>query len=181
MVRNSFINRKWGLEDRYGKFDFRYNQTFEIIFLAEHEFYKIAVNGVHIGVFRHRLPLNLVNFINVKGDVEIEHILLEQDMQSAQSASIISALSSSQPAYVPITITPAATPLIQISYQPPRQNQVNPIHVQQHFNPTQPQPVHPNVPYPIQQQNPNNFPQPPPYQIQPPSAPYNAPPPPYDS
>ncbi|KAG5681665.1 hypothetical protein PVAND_011079 [Polypedilum vanderplanki] len=84
IVRNSFQNNKWKGEERYGAFRISFKDPFEIIILAELEFYKIAINGVHLGVFRHRLPLHLVQYINVTGDVTVDHILFEQDMKSAQ-------------------------------------------------------------------------------------------------
>jgi Galactoside-binding lectin len=90
IVRNHLQNGQWGMEERYGPCRIRKNETFEIIILAELQHYKIAVNGHHLGVFRHRLPLNLVQFINVSGDVSVEHILLEQDTRSAQEQIIMS-------------------------------------------------------------------------------------------
>lgn len=63
----------------------RANETFEIIILADREVYKIALNGRHLGEFRHRLPLHLVHFIHVSGDVTIDYILFEQDMSSTSS------------------------------------------------------------------------------------------------
>lgn len=152
LIRNSFISQRWGPEERYGQFGISYNKPFEIIFLAEFEHYKIAVNGTHIGVFRHRLPLHLVNFIRVSGEVKIDHILLEQDMSSAQVHQAISAITTSMPAnHFPIHVqpsmpasnhfpiytqppsysyqpTPASAPPIQVSYQPPTsyQQQQNP-------------------------------------------------------
>jgi hypothetical protein len=89
IVRNSFKNKRWEMEERYGAFRISYYDPFEIVILAEHAHYKIAVNGVHLGVFRHRMPLNLVQYIHVKGDVEIEHILLEQDVKSAQDQAAL--------------------------------------------------------------------------------------------
>ncbi|XP_070502170.1 galectin-4-like [Chironomus tepperi] len=89
IVRNSFKNRRWEMEERYGAFRISYKDPFEIVILAEHAHYKIAVNGVHLGVFRHRLPLNLVQYIHVKGDVQIDHILLEQDVKSAQEQAAL--------------------------------------------------------------------------------------------
>lgn len=149
MVRNSLINHKWGQEERYGQFKFSYNEPFEIIFLAEFEHYKIAVNGVHIGVYRHRLPLHLVNFIRVSGAVKIDHIVLEQDIQAAQVNQVISAVTSNVPSMqgmnsnihaittnVPSSfpqqfpIQPSASaPPIHVSYRPP------PSYQQQHQQP----------------------------------------------
>lgn len=169
LVRNSFINQRWGPEERYGHFGISHNTPFEIIYLAEFEHYKIAVNGHHIGVFRHRLPLHLVNFIRVSGEVKIDHILLEQDMQSSQVQHIVSAITTNTPAANHFSIfaqppsypyQPAASaPPIHISYQPPTdyQQQNQPPYQQQNQPPYpyQQQPSLPPYPY-QQQQNPHN-------------------------
>lgn len=80
------------MEERYGEFRIGQKDPFEIIILAEFQHYKIAVNGCHLGVFRHRFPLHLVQYIHVHGDVAVEHILLEQDMKAAQESAQISSL-----------------------------------------------------------------------------------------
>jgi hypothetical protein len=87
IIRNHYEFGRWGHEERYGQFRIRKHEAFEIYVLAEHEYYKVAVNGHHIGVFRHRLPLNLVNFVRVSGEVQVDHILLEQDMHQPQIQS----------------------------------------------------------------------------------------------
>lgn len=115
IVRNHYQFGRWGMEERYGPCQVRKNTTFEIIILAELQHYKIAVNGHHLGVFRHRLPLNLVQFIHVSGEVTIDHILLEQDAVSAQQQIIVSQVVNQvhrpmQPMY--------QTPMV-IHHQPP--------------------------------------------------------------
>lgn len=90
IVRNHFHCGIWGLEERYGQCQVKRNETFEIVILAEHQHYKIAVNGHHLGVFRHRLPLSLVQYVNVSGDATIDHILFEQDTKSAHDQAVIS-------------------------------------------------------------------------------------------
>lgn len=90
IVRNHFQHGRWGMEERYGPCRVRKNETFEIVILAELLHYKIAINGHHLGVFRHRLPLHLVQFIHIGGDVAVDHILLEQDARSAQEQMIVS-------------------------------------------------------------------------------------------
>jgi hypothetical protein len=89
IARNHYEFGRWGNEERYGQFRIRHKEIFEIYILADYEFYKIAVNGQHIGVFRHRLPWNLVNFVRVTGDVKVDHVLLEQDTMNPQSQSPI--------------------------------------------------------------------------------------------
>jgi hypothetical protein len=83
IVRNHFQNGKWGAEERDGPCA-RSNESFEMIISAEREFYKLTINGQYLGSFRHRLPLHLVQFINVSGKVTIDHILIEQDMSAFQ-------------------------------------------------------------------------------------------------
>lgn len=119
------------MEERYGPCLVKRDETFEIVLLAEFQHYKIAVNGHHLGVFRHRLPLNLVQFINVSGDVTIDHILLEQDSRSAQDQMIISQ----------VLATPSA-PVMSVNM--PVYTQVHtPMHVH-HQQP--PPPYFPNQP-----------------------------------
>lgn len=84
IVRNHFQDGKWAHEERDGP-SVRANETFEIIILAERDAYKIALNGHHLGEFRHRLPLHLVQFVHVSGDCVIDYILFEQDMSSVPS------------------------------------------------------------------------------------------------
>lgn len=87
IVRNHFENGRWGHEERYGKYKVRHHETFEIYILADHEFFKIAYNCEHIGVYRHHQPLHLVNYIQVSGDVKVDHILYEQDLSTAAVAA----------------------------------------------------------------------------------------------
>lgn len=79
IVRNHYQNLKWASEERDGPC-VRANESFEIIITAEREFYKLTVDGQHLGTFRHRLPLHLVQFIKVSGKVLIDYVLIEQDM-----------------------------------------------------------------------------------------------------
>lgn len=128
IVRNHFQSGMWGMEERYGPCLVKKNATFEIVILAELQHYKIAVNGHHLGVFRHRLPLHLVQYLNVKGEVTIDHILLEQDLRSVQQQMIISqgiSIPAAPPImhnrlpYTPIQPQPQYQPPMQPQYQPP--------------------------------------------------------------
>jgi hypothetical protein len=150
IVRNAFVNKKWLAEERYGAFRMKYNETFELIILQELEHYKIAVNGVHLGVFRHRLPLNLVNYISVHGDVTIDHILLDQDIKSAsQYAALVNLINpgASQINYMPIQPhIPMQRPQQHIPIQQQQPHQHFPIQQQPPF------PIQQQPPYPINQQ-----------------------------
>lgn len=141
IIRNHFEHGRWGHEERYGKYKVRHNETFEIHILADQEFYKIAYNCEHIGVFRHRFPLHLVNYIQVSGDVKVDHILYEQDFSTAAVAAaqgqvVVTQMTSSTPSYghngiatnmTAISSTPAVPPvyapmnvyMVQTDPQPP--------------------------------------------------------------
>jgi hypothetical protein len=95
VIRNHYQNGRWGMEERYGPCRVRKNEIFEIVILAELQHYKIAINGHHLGVFRHRMPLHLVQFIHISGDIGVDHILLEQDVRSAQEQMIMSQIVTS--------------------------------------------------------------------------------------
>lgn len=122
IVRNHLQNGNWAMEERYGPCRVKKNETFEIVILAEYQHYKIAVNGHHLGVFRHRLPLNLVQFINVSGDVTIDHVLLEQDARSARDQVIISQVVANPSSSVMSVRTPVYTQVytpMQVHHQQP--------------------------------------------------------------
>lgn len=78
IVRNHFHNGKWGGEERDGPC-IRANESFEIVICAERECFKLMLNGGFLGTFRHRLPLHLIQYIHVSGQVAIDHILIEED------------------------------------------------------------------------------------------------------
>ncbi|CRK93063.1 CLUMA_CG006517, isoform A [Clunio marinus] len=120
IVRNHFQNGNWGNEEKYGPCRVKKNQTFEIVILAEIQHYKIAINGHHLGVFRHRLPLHLVQCIQVYGEVSIDHILLEQDLRSAQQQMVLSQVLTPRPVTVPVNAP------VYVQYQPPHQHQTPP-------------------------------------------------------
>lgn len=115
IVRNHYQNGYWAMEERYGPCLVRKHETFEIVILAEMQHYKLAVNGHHLGVFRHRMPLHLVQYLHISGEVEIDHILLEQDMRSAQEHMIVSQVAMP---YNVVTVMPNQPP-IHHHYTPP--------------------------------------------------------------
>lgn len=138
VVRNHYEHGRWGAEERYGQFVIRKHEDFEIYILADHEFYKIAVNGHHIGVFRHRLPLNLVNYIRVGGEVQVSHILLEQDMQhpSSQGQIVVTQITTQQRPmpYGQSSIATQMTAVPSAPIPPPTYTPMN-VHVMQSSHP----------------------------------------------
>ncbi|RWS26500.1 galectin-4-like protein, partial [Leptotrombidium deliense] len=77
VVRNTLQAQRWGPEESHGGFPFTPGTGFEILILVEHDEFKLAINGAHFTQYRHRIPLNLVSFIAVDGDVTINAIIFE--------------------------------------------------------------------------------------------------------
>lgn len=84
-MRNHYTNRVWGTEERYGQSPIYYGQAFDLLVLAEHSQYKIAVNGSHLCTFGHRLPLSRVTFVSISGQGAIHMIGLEHDNTGGSS------------------------------------------------------------------------------------------------
>uniref|UniRef100_A0A336KCA0 Galectin n=1 Tax=Culicoides sonorensis TaxID=179676 RepID=A0A336KCA0_CULSO len=124
LVRNHYQNRVWGPEERYGGCPIYFGQTYDILVLAEHSQYKIAVNGSHLCTFTHRIPLSRVTFVSVSGQGVIHVIGLENDNNMGGS----------------ITSTPSAPPSNLPIYPPPPGAQVCPI---PNVPPYPPGPVYP--------------------------------------
>jgi hypothetical protein len=75
IIRNSSQYGSWGNEERHvPHFPFQHGQTFQMLILAEHNEWKVAVNGQHLFSFNHRTPLHEVNHVGVTGDVQIQSI-----------------------------------------------------------------------------------------------------------
>lgn len=118
IVRNSYSSGRWGMEERYGKCLIKRDKPFEIVVLAEHQYYKIAINGQHLGVFRHQLPLHLVRFVHISTEVpgvlHVENILFEQDLQSAREQVVLAQIGA-PPSYTPYAPQP---PIYVQGFQP---------------------------------------------------------------
>lgn len=84
VVRNSRQNQIWGPEERTGGLPFRQGNDFEIMFLADHGSFKVAVNGTHFIEFIHRMPLSLTGVLNVGGEMIIKKIEFRREVRYQQ-------------------------------------------------------------------------------------------------
>lgn len=71
VVRNTFQEGKWEMEEKDGPFPFSSGEEFSVHILVQPDNYYIAVNGHHCWVFDHRLPYSNVTTVNVFGPVKI--------------------------------------------------------------------------------------------------------------
>jgi hypothetical protein len=83
VVRNIYYNNEWGSEERNGSCPVGVNAIFEVLILATDTFFKIALNGKHFCNFKHRLPLDQVRFISIKGDCIVHHVTFEKEIRFA--------------------------------------------------------------------------------------------------
>ncbi|XP_070620710.1 uncharacterized protein [Erythrolamprus reginae] len=74
VVLNS--HQKWWRNEERQRNPFRKGNHFEIIFTVNETEYQILVNGEHLGNFRHRLPPQLINFINLFGGLEFRSLTI---------------------------------------------------------------------------------------------------------
>ncbi|KAF6724032.1 Galectin-3 [Oryzias melastigma] len=70
IVRNSNLGHCWGPEERDGGFPFVQGRTFELKILVEADMFKVAVDGVHLLEYEHRVGgLEDVTLLRVTGDL----------------------------------------------------------------------------------------------------------------
>lgn len=77
VVRNSLRHGAWGLEEAWGTgVVVSPHQPFEIIILAEHDQFKIAINGGHYCEFKYRISYQEITHLTIDGDVDIDRIII---------------------------------------------------------------------------------------------------------
>lgn len=87
IVRNSLKSGAWGLEEAWGNGQMLSpHQPFEIFILAEHDQFKIAINGAHYCEFKHRIPYQEISHLTIDGDVDIGQITITSASAPPQSA-----------------------------------------------------------------------------------------------
>ncbi|XP_069812151.1 galectin-4-like [Dendropsophus ebraccatus] len=78
LVRNSFVNGKWGKEETaVGKNPFKEGESYDISVRSGEEGFKVYVNGSHCFDYAHRIwNLQQVDQIEVDGDVNIVYVFV---------------------------------------------------------------------------------------------------------
>ncbi|XP_072314160.1 galectin-8-like isoform X2 [Eucyclogobius newberryi] len=72
-IRNSYLSECWGYEERELQFfPFSSGEYFEILILCQPHQFKVAVNGLHLFEFKHRVQdLKSIDLMEIMGDVEL--------------------------------------------------------------------------------------------------------------
>jgi hypothetical protein len=73
-VRNSCQGGDWGAEEKSGGFPLQPGQHFEIQIVCFPEHYQVNCNGQPWYTYRHRVPYQQVQALQVKGDVQIKNV-----------------------------------------------------------------------------------------------------------
>ncbi|CAM4649934.1 hypothetical protein PO909_011317 [Leuciscus waleckii] len=74
IVCNTLQHENWGKEENMDLMPFKQGATFETIILVLCDVFKVAVNGVHILEYEHRIPLEMVDTFSVSGKVDLHAI-----------------------------------------------------------------------------------------------------------
>uniref|UniRef100_A0A8C3I1T3 Galectin n=1 Tax=Chrysemys picta bellii TaxID=8478 RepID=A0A8C3I1T3_CHRPI len=74
IVLNSFQRGKWAKEEHKHDMPFHKGQHFEMVFNITPEGYRITVNGAPCYEFRHRIPPEQVQVVDVDGDLELQSL-----------------------------------------------------------------------------------------------------------
>ncbi|XP_077366520.1 galectin-8-like [Festucalex cinctus] len=72
VVCNSLQGGQWGREEILQRMPFARGAAFELLLLALHDRFKVAVNGAHLLDYKHRLPLDHVDTLAVSGKVKVD-------------------------------------------------------------------------------------------------------------
>ncbi|XP_042630725.1 uncharacterized protein lgals4 isoform X13 [Cyprinus carpio] len=74
VVMNSLKNGKWGAEESVSDSPFKKGEAFEMFFVVKSEGYQVRIKGQQHCMFKHRIPLEEVNTINIYGNVSISFL-----------------------------------------------------------------------------------------------------------
>lgn len=71
MVRNSWLNGSWGVEERTPIKNFCPGKDFEMGIKADLGHYTIMINGLIVAEYQARASFSLVKYLYIQGDVEL--------------------------------------------------------------------------------------------------------------
>ncbi|KAI4799182.1 hypothetical protein KUCAC02_017853 [Chaenocephalus aceratus] len=79
IVRNSFINKTWGKEERdLQNFPFQQGKPFEMKIMCTNKEFKVAVNNSHVLTYHHRVSdLRSINELNIDCDITLSKVNVE--------------------------------------------------------------------------------------------------------
>ncbi|XP_026463477.1 galectin-4-like isoform X3 [Ctenocephalides felis] len=88
IIRNSWLNGSWGVEERSPVKNFCPGKYFEMGIKADLGFYTITVNGIIVAEFRSRVSCTLAKYLYIQGDVEIYSVCLNKPVVPYSNTSM---------------------------------------------------------------------------------------------
>ncbi|XP_067246835.1 galectin-6 [Chanodichthys erythropterus] len=74
VILNSFTNGKWGTEQIVSDNPFKNGEDFEMFIIIKSEGYQVQIKGQQHSMYKHRVPLEKVNTVNINGTVSISYL-----------------------------------------------------------------------------------------------------------
>ncbi|XP_038069739.1 galectin-4-like [Patiria miniata] len=73
IVLNTLRNTRWDWREQRPKIGFPLvpNGTYEIMFLCEKDKFNVAMNGLHLFEYKHRLPFQNISALEIAGDCDV--------------------------------------------------------------------------------------------------------------
>uniref|UniRef100_A0A8R1DP85 Galectin n=1 Tax=Caenorhabditis japonica TaxID=281687 RepID=A0A8R1DP85_CAEJA len=73
LVINSFVSGRWGIEERFDN-PFKEGEPFQIRILVLEKYFKISACGKHVCDFPHRVPVEQIRTISIKGNIRVDYV-----------------------------------------------------------------------------------------------------------
>uniref|UniRef100_H3BIF3 Galectin n=1 Tax=Latimeria chalumnae TaxID=7897 RepID=H3BIF3_LATCH len=76
IICNSFLDNRWGNEERCSVFPFLPGQRFEIQIVCEQDCFKVTVNGTYLLEYMYRIKnLKEITKVHIAGDISLFHVM----------------------------------------------------------------------------------------------------------
>ncbi|KAM9493163.1 uncharacterized protein Hap1MRO34_003470 isoform 1-T1 [Clarias gariepinus] len=83
---NSFINGSWETEEYASSNPFTKGAPFHLFLVIQSEGYQVCVNSVQLCTFKHRIPLEKVSALSIRGDITINYFGFVESWSSSSVA-----------------------------------------------------------------------------------------------
>ncbi|CAF89524.1 unnamed protein product [Tetraodon nigroviridis] len=87
VVCNTLQKQRWGREEVSPCNPFTAGSTFEIIVLVQRDSFKVAVDGMHLLQYNHRVALQQVNTLGISGSVQVSAVGVLPGASSAEDGA----------------------------------------------------------------------------------------------
>lgn len=87
MVRNAWVDGRWGPEERTSVFQFSPGSSFSLAIRRAIDHFSVWVDGQLTGEFKFRAPFDKIDVVYIHGDVVINQIVLNEEYVDYQKQS----------------------------------------------------------------------------------------------